>query len=240
MSGSCRGSATRNSAITSSASTRTCLKSKPCVNGGIPIYEPGLQELSAKNTAAGRLSYTTDLRQAVEQVGHYHPRGRNAVSAERRGESLLHRPSGRRNRASDERVQDHCREKHRAGRHERTASPSLIRRSDGERFDSISLPEFLREGSAVQDTLHPDRIVIGADSQDAAETMVRLHKPLTDQIVVTDIRSAEMIKYASNAFLGDENLVHQRNREHLREGRRRRHPRRGRHGLRQTDRLTRS
>ncbi|MNZ70882.1 UDP-glucose 6-dehydrogenase TuaD [compost metagenome] len=59
----------------------------------------------------------------------------------------------------------------------------------------------MREGSAIDDTLHPDRIIIGADSKDAANTMVQLHQPLTEQIVVTDIRSAEMIKYASNAFL---------------------------------------
>ncbi|NBD26344.1 UDP-glucose dehydrogenase family protein [Paenibacillus glycinis] len=169
-------------------------------NGGIPIYEPGLQELSAKNTAAGRLSFTGDLRQAVGQadiviiaVGTPSlPNGEANLSyIDQAAVEIAQAMNGYKIIAVKSTVP--------VGTNERVAN--LIRSWTSERFDSISLPEFLREGSAVQDTLHPDRIVIGADSQEAADTMAELHKPLTDQIVVTDIRSAEMLKYASNAFL---------------------------------------
>lgn len=68
-------------------------------------------------------------------------------------------------------------------------------------FDIASVPEFLREGSAIQDTLHPDRVVVGLDNLELMPIMRQLHQGYTDNIFFTDIRSAEMIKYASNAFL---------------------------------------
>ena len=68
-------------------------------------------------------------------------------------------------------------------------------------FDVLSNPEFLREGSAVYDTMYPDRVVIGADNPRAAGALARLYKPMGGQILFTDPESAEMIKYASNAFL---------------------------------------
>ena len=73
--------------------------------------------------------------------------------------------------------------------------------SEPREFDVISNPEFLREGSAVEDFLHPDRIVVGTDSPRAAGLMNELYKPLNAPIVITDPASAEMIKYASNCFL---------------------------------------
>ncbi len=169
-------------------------------NGGIPIYEPGLQELSVKNMAAGRLSFTSDLNQAVKQsdivilaVGTPSlPNGEANLSyIDQAAVEIAQAMNGYKIIAVKSTVP--------VGTNERVRN--LIRSRTVERFDSISLPEFLREGSAVQDTLHPDRIVIGADSQIAAETIAELHRPLTEQIVVTDIRSAEMLKYASNAFL---------------------------------------
>ncbi|MFC4810040.1 UDP-glucose dehydrogenase family protein [Paenibacillus sp. GCM10023250] len=169
-------------------------------NGGIPIYEPGLQELSVKNMAAGRLSFTSDLREAVGQaefviiaVGTPSlPNGEaNLAYIDGAAAEIGEAMNGYKIIAVKSTVP--------VGTNERVAR--LIRSRTAERFDSISLPEFLREGSAVQDTMHPDRIVIGADSDAAAETLVQLHRPLTDNIVVTDIRSAEMLKYASNAFL---------------------------------------
>jgi len=69
------------------------------------------------------------------------------------------------------------------------------------RFDVASVPEFLREGQAISDTLHPDRIVIGTDSPKAQDLLVELHKPINGKHLLTDIETAEMIKYASNAFL---------------------------------------
>ena len=68
-------------------------------------------------------------------------------------------------------------------------------------FDVVSNPEFLREGSAIEDTLRPDRIVIGAPNQQVAMTLVELYAPLERPMIITDLPSAEMIKYASNAFL---------------------------------------
>ncbi|MEW6553625.1 MAG: UDP-glucose/GDP-mannose dehydrogenase family protein [Actinomycetota bacterium] len=74
-------------------------------------------------------------------------------------------------------------------------------RADGEEFDVISNPEFLREGTAVRDFTSPDRIVIGTESQKAAGIMAELYRPLNAPLFITDPASAEMIKYASNAFL---------------------------------------
>ena len=68
-------------------------------------------------------------------------------------------------------------------------------------FDVASIPEFLREGQAISDTLHPDRIVIGTESQKAQDLLVELHKPIDGNYVLTNIETAEVIKYASNAFL---------------------------------------
>ncbi len=68
-------------------------------------------------------------------------------------------------------------------------------------FDVVSNPEFLREGTAIEDTLEPDRIVIGADSKKAIEIMKKLYSPIKAPLIITDIRSAELIKHASNAFL---------------------------------------
>ena len=68
-------------------------------------------------------------------------------------------------------------------------------------FDVVSNPEFLREGSAIEDTLRPDRIVIGAPTQQVAMTLVELYAPLERPMIITDLPSAEVIKYASNAFL---------------------------------------
>jgi UDPglucose 6-dehydrogenase len=168
--------------------------------GEIPIYEPGLKELAAKNSSAGKLAFTTDLTEAVRQsdiiilaVGTPPmPSGEaNMAYINQAALDVAEAMNGYKIIAIKSTVP--------VGTNERVRD--LIRTRTSEPFDSISLPEFLREGSAVMDTLNPDRIVIGADSESAADTMVQLHQPLTEQIIVTDIRSAEMIKYASNAFL---------------------------------------
>jgi UDPglucose 6-dehydrogenase len=169
-------------------------------SGGIPIYEPGLKELAAANRSAGKLSFTTDLPGAVRQsdiiilaVGTPPlPNGEaNLAYIDQAALEIAEAMNGYKIIAVKSTVP--------VGTNERLGN--LIRSRTNKRFDSISLPEFLREGSAIQDTLHPDRIIIGAECQSAANTMSLLHKPLTEQIIVTDIRSAEMIKYASNAFL---------------------------------------
>ncbi|HUC91100.1 MAG TPA: UDP-glucose/GDP-mannose dehydrogenase family protein [Paenibacillus sp.] len=168
--------------------------------GGIPIYEPGLQPLSVKNMADGRLRFTTELAEAVTEAD---------VVVIAVGTPSL--PSGE---ADMTYIEAAAREVGAAmngykvicvkstvpvGTNERVGR--IIGELYDGPFDSASLPEFLREGTAVRDTLHPDRIVIGTGSSRAAHILSDLHRPLTSQIVMTDIRSAEMIKYASNAFL---------------------------------------
>ena len=170
--------------------------------GHIPIYEPGLEEMVARNTADGRLSFTTDLTAAVR---------RSVIVF-----ITVGTPSGKDGKADLGAVEEVAREIGQAmerytvivnkstvpvgtgdlvrdviERHQRQAVP----------FDVVSNPEFLREGSAIEDTLRPDRIVIGAPTQQVAMTLLELYAPLERPMIITDVPSAEMIKYASNAYL---------------------------------------
>jgi len=168
--------------------------------GGIPIYEPGLRELSVRNLRAGRLRFTADVAEGV--------RGADVVVIAVGTPSL---PSGEADlshleaaaadigRALEGYAVVCVKSTVPVGTNERVAR--IVREHFAGEFDIASLPEFLREGTAVHDTLHPDRVVIGAAGDRAARILAELHRPLTQRIVVTDIRSAEMIKYASNAFL---------------------------------------
>lgn len=169
-------------------------------DGHVPIYEPGLKDIMNANMKAGRLSFTTNIQDAIS---------RSDIIIIAVGTPSL--PNGEANLSYIELV---ARE---IGSHMdnykiiMTKSTVPVGTNDriqewissltNHPFDMASVPEFLREGTAVQDTLYPDRIVIGTHSDRAIATLKELHQPLTDQIIVTDIRSAEMIKYASNAFL---------------------------------------
>src|SRR5205809_1214557 len=170
--------------------------------GRIPIYEPGLEEMVARNMADGRLAFTTDLATAVQRsvivfitVG---------TPPKKDGETDLGA------------VEDVAREIGRAmERYTVIVNKSTVPVGTGEfvrdviernrrqpvPFDVVSNPEFLREGSAIEDTLRPDRIVIGAPNQQVAMTLLELYAPLERPMIITDVPSAEMIKYASNAFL---------------------------------------
>ncbi|MDD3925039.1 MAG: UDP-glucose/GDP-mannose dehydrogenase family protein [bacterium] len=172
-------------------------------NGKMPIYEPGLEELLLKNVRAGRLSFTSVLDYAIEEseiifVAVGTPQADNgeadmsqvlSVAADigrnlRDYKIIINKstvPVG-----SGELVSKTIRE------HAIDKSIS---------FDVVSNPEFLREGSAVSDTLKPERIIIGSDSTAAAERIMQLYKPLKAPVLITDLRTAEMIKYASNSFL---------------------------------------
>lgn len=165
-----------------------------------PIYEPGIEELIALNLEAGRLEFTSDLADAVRRsdivilaVGtpslangeanlSYIEQAAADVGKAMNGYKIIMTkstvPVG-----TNEKIKD------------------VLARHTSLSFDIVSAPEFLREGSAINDTLYPDRIIIGLDNTGLRETMVTLHQVFTDKIYVTDIRSAEMIKYASNAFL---------------------------------------
>lgn len=168
--------------------------------GEVPIYEPGLKELIEKNKNGGRLHFTTDLIGAVQQADIVfiavgtpsRPDGQADLSyieqaAKEIGKSL----NGFKIIVTKSTVPVGTNEKIQ----EMISLESLFP------CEVASVPEFLREGTAVQDTLFPDRIIIGTSSEMARDRLIELHKPLTDNIIVTDVRSAEMIKYASNAFL---------------------------------------
>jgi UDPglucose 6-dehydrogenase len=170
--------------------------------GGIPIYEPGLKELVKANIDAGRLSFTTNTREAVDKSlivfiavgtppkdnGEPDLSSIEQVAAEI-GEAMhdyktivekstVPVQTGRWVRMIIERFSKHCRD-----------------------FDVASNPEFLREGSAIADFLHPDRIVLGVESERAKNMLFELYKPIDAPKIVTDIASAELIKHASNSFL---------------------------------------
>jgi UDPglucose 6-dehydrogenase len=173
--------------------------------GEVPIFEPGLAALMARNTAAGRLRFTTDLTQAVDgaeavfiAVGTPSRRGDGhadltyvMAAAAEIGRALTGYavivtkstvPVGT-NRQVAEAV--------------RTANPTAS-------FDIASNPEFLREGAAIDDFMHPDRVVVGVESDRARKVMAELYRPLSLRefpVVYTGLESAEMIKYAANAFL---------------------------------------
>ncbi|WDH83793.1 UDP-glucose dehydrogenase family protein [Paenibacillus urinalis] len=168
--------------------------------GEVPIYEPGLKELIDKNKAAERLSFTFDTQTAVQAsdliilaVGTPSlPNGEaNLQYIEQAAREVALAMNGRKIVATKSTVP--------VGTNERIKH--IISEYSQHPFSIASLPEFLREGTAIWDTMNPDRIVIGSEDQETADTLSALHAPLTDNIITTDIRSAEMIKYASNAFL---------------------------------------
>ena len=173
--------------------------------GEMPIYEPGLDDLVARNVDAGRLSFTTDLEEAVGEaevvfiaVGTPSRRGdghadlsfvfeaAREVAAAVRGYTVL---------VTKSTVP--------VGTGGRVAEIVGQMRPDAE-IDVVSNPEFLREGAAIEDFLHPDRVVIGAETDRARDAMRELYRPLflrETPILFTDRETAELTKYAANAFL---------------------------------------
>ncbi|AWK90276.1 UDP-glucose dehydrogenase family protein [Azospirillum thermophilum] len=173
--------------------------------GEIPIYEPGLDDLVARNVAAGRLSFTLDLKEAMQGV--------DAVfiavgTPTRRGDG--HADLSYVYAAAEEIAAnlDHYTvvvTKSTVPVGTGREVESIIRRvRPAAEFDVASNPEFLREGSAIGDFMRPDRVVIGAGSERAAEVMRRLYRPLyliETPIVLTSLETAELTKYAANTFL---------------------------------------
>jgi UDPglucose 6-dehydrogenase len=177
--------------------------------GEVPIFEPGLEALVAANKAAGRLSFTTDLAAAVAgaeavfiAVGTPSRRGDGHAdlsyvyaAAKAVGGALGRNPGGYAVVVLKSTVP--------VGTGRRVAEILRCTRPQGG-FDVASNPEFLREGSAIGDFMRPDRVVIGTDSERARAVLRQLYRPLyliETPIVFTDIETAELIKYAANAFL---------------------------------------
>lgn len=180
----------------------------------LPIYEPGLESLVKSNMNAGRLHFTTDIKEAVTKsetifiaVGtppqedgsadmHYVISAARSIAEQMDGyrvivdKSTVPVGTGQRVKAIIQETLDH--------------------RGVSYPFDVVSNPEFLREGSAVKDFTHPDRIVVGCESEKAKDIMENIYRVLyinNHPFVFTNIETAELIKYASNSFLAEDSRI---------------------------------
>ena len=171
-------------------------------HGKMPIYEPGLEELVLRNVAAGRLSFTDAYKEALDGAEYvficvgtpssvdgeadlkYVAAAASDIAKYMRGPLIVINkstvPVGTGDWVAD-----------------------IIKQNQPEPIDFsvVSCPEFLREGSAILDFMNPHRTVLGSLDREATDKVAQLHLPLRSPIVITDLRTAEMIKYASNAFL---------------------------------------
>lgn len=170
--------------------------------GGIPIYEPGLEELVKKNVAAGRLSFTSSTQEGVEKSDVIfiavptppQPDGSVDLSyIERVARDIAGAMT------SYKIVVDKSTVPVKTG--DKVAETIKRYCKSQVEFDVVSNPEFLREGFAVDDLMHPDRVVVGVRTQRPVAAMKEVYAPFKAPIIVTDINSAELIKHASNSFL---------------------------------------
>ena len=170
--------------------------------GIIPIYEPGLEELVKKNVKAKRLIFTLDYKPAVPEsdivfiaVGTPTTKTGDAdLSAVLTvAEKIAKNLEGYTVVATKSTVP--------TGTNKKISKILIESKPKGTEVDYASVPEFLREGSGISDTLHPDRVVIGTESKRAQDTLVKLHEPINAPFVLTNFDTAELIKYAANSFL---------------------------------------
>lgn len=177
-------------------------------NGIIPIYEPGLKELILKNAEEGRLSFTTDLASAVKNsllqfIAVGTPPGEDG-SADLNHVLGVAREIGRHMDSFKIVVDKSTVPVGTADKVRAAIRQELDARKVDIEFDVVSNPEFLKEGAAIDDFTRPDRVVIGVDDVRTAEIMKELYAPFvrkSNRIIVMDVRSAEMTKYAANAML---------------------------------------
>src|ERR687892_1527591 len=170
--------------------------------GEVPIYEPGLEEIIHRNVSARRLHFTGNIQEAVEHSqiifiavptpplpdGDVDLSFVEKVAREIAGVLTDYRVIVDKSTVPVKTGQKVAESIKRYNRH-------------GAKFDVVSNPEFLREGCAVADLMHPDRIVIGAQSEHAIDLMKKVYEPFMAPILVTDINSAELIKHCANSFL---------------------------------------
>src|SRR5437867_3946412 len=171
--------------------------------GGMPIYEPGLEEMVARNVADGRLGFTTDLTDAVRRsVVVFITVGTPATDTGQTDLGAVEAVAREIGRAMERYTVVVNKSTVPVGTGDLVREVIERHQSRPVPFDVVSNPEFLREGCAIEDTLRPDRIVIGAPTQQVAMTLLELYAPLERPMIITDVPSAEMIKYASIAVLG--------------------------------------
>src|SRR5438128_11241657 len=177
-------------------------KIKTLQAGGIPIYERGLEEIVHRNVSAHRLHFSSSIREGVDKSQIIFiavptpPQPNGDVDL-----SFIEKVSREiADVLSDYRViVDKSTVPVKTG--ERVAETIKRYNRRGAKFDVVSNPEFLREGCAIRDLMHPDRIVIGAQSEHAIDLMKKVYEPFMAPILVTDISSAELIKHCANSFL---------------------------------------
>ena len=170
--------------------------------GGIPIFEPGLEELVKKNVTAGRLSFTTSTAEGVQKSDVIFmavptpplPDGSVDLSfIEKVAREIAAAMTSYKIVVDKSTVPVNTGDK---------VAETIKRYCKAQvEFDVVSNPEFLREGFAVEDLMKPDRVVIGVRSQRPVSAMKQIYEPFKSPIIVTDISSAELIKHASNSFL---------------------------------------
>ncbi|MFA5005134.1 MAG: UDP-glucose/GDP-mannose dehydrogenase family protein, partial [Candidatus Omnitrophota bacterium] len=171
-------------------------------NGVVPIYEPGLEELIASNARNKRLKFTSSIKEAVLKsevifiaVGTPSLENGEAdlTGIENVAQNIAEHMNGYRLIVEKSTVPVQT-----CYWIKKTIAANLKHKH---KFDVVSNPEFLREGSGINDFTHPDRIIVGLESAKAEEIITSIYKPLNRPILVTNIKSAELIKHASNAFL---------------------------------------
>jgi UDPglucose 6-dehydrogenase len=184
------------------------VKIKMLEDGGIPIFEPGLQEMVRRNVAAGRLHFTTD----VERAAHFGTIQFIAVgtppdedgSADMKYVTAAARSLGKYMTDYKVVVDKSTVPVGTADAVKAAIVDELRTRGVDTPFSVVSNPEFLKEGAAIEDFMKPDRIVVGCDDEQAALNMRALYAPFQrnhDRLILMDIRSAELTKYAANAML---------------------------------------
>ena len=177
-------------------------------NGGVPIYEPGLEAIIKNNVAAGRLRFTTDIAESVahglvQMIAVGTPSGEDG-SADLQYVIAAARAIGRTMDEYKVIVDKSTVPVGTADKVRQAVQEELGKRSVKTGFSVVSNPEFLKEGAAIDDFNRPDRIVIGADDEQAINVMREMYAPFQrnhDRLMVMDIRSAELTKYAANAML---------------------------------------
>jgi len=170
--------------------------------GIIPIFEPGLEEMVKRNVKANRLIFTLDYNEAISNSSAvFIAVGTPPKATGEADLSVVFDVAEKLAKYLKGHTVISVKSTVPVGTNKKIKEIIEKNKQPGVTFDIASVPEFLREGQAISDTLHPDRIVIGSETKQAADLMIELHKPIDGTYVLTNIETAEMIKYAANAFL---------------------------------------
>jgi UDPglucose 6-dehydrogenase len=171
-------------------------------NGIIPVYEPGLAEVVQRNVKAKRLLFTLDYDEAIKSSSVVFITVGTPSKADGDADlAVVYEVAEKIGKNLDGHTVVVTKSTVPVGTNKKIRELIEKVRPVKATFDLASAPEFLREGQAISDTLHPDRIVIGTDSKRAEDILVELHEPIDGKYVLTNIETAETIKYAANAFL---------------------------------------